>query len=60
MKAFSRDGKEIVVGHKYLFEEVGCGRTVVRTVIGILDKDAVRIDDHWKSSRWACNALCEA
>ena len=59
MKAFARNGQEIKVGHRYLFAEAGCGRYVVRTVTEIIDKDAVRIDDHWHSSRWACNALHE-
>ena len=57
MKAYARNGQEIKVGHKYLFEEL-CGG-VVRTVTEIIDADAVRIDDHWRSSRWVCNAMFE-
>ena len=59
MKAFARNGQEIKVGHKYMVAEVGCGRDVVRTVTEIIDKDGVRIDDCWHSTRWACNILYE-
>jgi hypothetical protein len=31
----------------------------IYTVIEILDSEAVRIDDFYHSSRWACNALFE-
>lgn len=58
-KAFARNGQEIKIGHKYMFAEIGAGRDVVRTVIEIIDKEGVRIDDFYKSSRWACNALFE-
>lgn len=59
MKAYARNGQELKVGHKYMFAEVGAGRDVIRTVTEIIDQKAVRIDDHWHSSRWACNALYE-
>ncbi len=57
MKAFARNGQEIKVGHKYMFATLY--GDIVFTVIEIIDSDAVRINDHWKSSRWACNALYE-
>ena len=59
MKVFARNGQEIKIGHKYMFAEIGAGCNVIRTVTEIIDADAVRIDDHWGSSRWACNALYE-
>jgi len=59
-RAFARDGSEIRVGRSYVFAEVGAGTDVVRRVVEIVDRDAVRVDDHWKSTRWARNALREA
>lgn len=59
MKAFARNGQEIQIGHKYMFAEIGAGCDVIRTVTEIIDADAVRIDDHWHSTRWARNALYE-
>ena len=59
MKAFARNGQEIKVGHKYMFAEIAAGHDVVRTVTEIIDANAVRINDFWGSSRWACNALYE-
>ena len=59
MQAFARNGQEIKIGHKYMFAEIGAGCNVIRTVTEIIDSDAVRINDHWHSTRWACNALYE-
>ena len=55
--AKTRFGQPIEVGKRYLFAELK--GDIVRTVIEIIDNDAVRIDDFYKSSRWACNALYE-
>lgn len=55
--AIARNGSEIKVGHKYMFAETA--GDIVHTVTEIIDNKVVRIDDHWKSSRWACNALFE-
>lgn len=57
MKAYARDGREILVGHKYLFAETR--GDIVRVVTAIVDEKSVRIADGWSSSRWACNALYE-
>lgn len=57
MKAFARNGQEIKIGAKYMFAEIA--GNIIRTVTEIIDADAVRINDHWGSSRWACNALYE-
>ena len=57
MKAFARNGQEIKIGHKYRFAEIE--GNIVRTVTEIIDAKGVRINDHWGSSRWACNALYE-
>lgn len=57
MKAFTRNGQEIKIGHKYMVAEIK--GNIVRTVTEIIDADGVRINDHWGSSRWACNVLYE-
>jgi hypothetical protein len=57
MKALARNGKEIEIGKKYMFADIAGDR--IYTVIEILDSEAVRIDDFYHSSRWACNALFE-
>lgn len=57
MIARARNGMPIEVGKRYLFAELK--GDIVRVVIEIIDKDAVRIDDSFHSSRWACNALYE-
>lgn len=57
MKAYTRNGREIRIGQKYMFADIN--GNIEHVVIEILDKDAVRINDFWRSSRWACNALYE-
>lgn len=57
MKAYARNGQEILVGHKYLFAETR--GDIVRVVTAIVDEKSVRIADGFGSSRWACNALYE-
>ena len=62
-KALARNGKEIQVGHSYLFAEVR-GTNVVRRVVRIIDADSVEVyycypTERTKTTRWACNALYE-
>lgn len=49
---------KIEVGKRYVFRDLA-GENIY-TVIEIIDKDAVRVDDHWKSTRWTCNVLSMA
>lgn len=55
--AQTRDGQEIKVGHKYMFADLKGNNVYI--VTEVLDKDSVRVDDFYKSTRWACNALYE-
>lgn len=56
-KALTRNGQEIKIGHRYLF--AGINGDNIFIIIEIIDADSVRINDFYKSSRWACNALFE-
>ena len=55
--AKTRYGAEIEVGKTYLFAETR--GHIVHTVTEILDDKVVRINDHWKDTRWACNIIAE-
>ena len=60
MEAKTRYGEPIIVGHRYIFATVNSGTGYVKLkVTEILDEKSVRVDDHWHSTRWACNALCK-
>ncbi len=60
LKTSNRSDKrmKIEVGKRYVFRDLAGDN--IYTVIEIIDKDAVRVDDHWKSTRWTCNVLSMA
>lgn len=53
--AKTRNGQNIEVGQKYAVQDLA--GVNIYTVTEIIDADSVRIDDFYKSTRWACNVL---
>lgn len=58
--AVTRYGEPIKVGRIYRFATVNSGTGYCDLkVTEIIDRDAVRVDDGFHGSRWACNCLIE-